>query len=95
MIFFFRTFYPRSTGRTFGINGLYKERAPSAASAIKAELTTSYFVLNAKAEFIAFKDLLSIFAEVDNVSDKSYSDLLGAQMPGRWLMGGIKISLSK
>jgi iron complex outermembrane receptor protein len=33
--------------------------------------------------------------EADNVFDKNYADLLGSQMPGRWLMGGIKISLSK
>ena len=40
-------------------------------------------------------DKLGISEVHMNVFDKNYADLLGAQMPGRWLMGGIKISLSK
>jgi vitamin B12 transporter len=35
----------------------------------------------------------SLFAEANNVFDKQYSDLLGAPMPGRWLMGGWRINL--
>ena len=62
---------------------------------IKAEVTKSYFLLNAKAEGFIVKQKLSLFAEVDNLFDKAYSDLLGTPIPGRWLMGGLKLSLSK
>lgn len=79
----------------FSVNGLYKDRQPQLSSANIAKVSKDYFVLNAKAEGFIIKNKLSVFAEADNVFDKNYADLLGSQMPGRWLMGGIKISLSK
>ena len=69
-------------------------RATISPAAI-AKVSSSYFVMNAKVEADIWKNRLGIFAEADNVFDKDFADLLGAQMPGRWLMGGIKISLSK
>ncbi len=79
-----------------GINGLYKERTPqTSANAALAKQSGNYFLLNAKAEVYLMQKMLSAYVQADNLLDKSYSDLLGAQMPGRWLMGGIKISLSK
>ncbi|MGN6162903.1 MAG: TonB-dependent receptor plug domain-containing protein [Flavisolibacter sp.] len=77
------------------VNGLYKDRQAQLSSANIAKVSKDYFVLNAKAEGVVIKNSLSVFAEADNLFDKNYADLLGAQMPGRWLMGGIKISLSK
>jgi iron complex outermembrane receptor protein len=85
-----------STSRfNIGVNGLYKSRTPQSSAPIKAEVTKNYFLLNAKAEGFVIKKMLSLFVEVDNVFDKEYSDLLGTPMPGRWLMGGLKLSLSK
>ena len=77
------------------LTGLYKTRSPQTSSVNIAKVTSDYFVLNAKLEALVVKKLLSAFVEADNVFDKSYADLLGSEMPGRWLMGGIKISLSK
>jgi vitamin B12 transporter len=71
------------------VNGLYKKRTERKASAINAEVSPSYFVLNTKLEGRIFKGL-SAFAQVDNLFDEQYSDLLGSVMPGRWIMGGIK-----
>lgn len=76
-------------------NGLYKKRNPQTSSTNIAKVSSDYFVLNAKLEAFLIRKLLSAFVEADNVFDKTYVDLLGSQMPGRWLMGGIKISLSK
>jgi len=78
-----------------GIDGLYKKRMAQTSSVNIAKVSSDYFVLNAKLEAFIFKKLLSAFVEADNIFDKNYADLLGAQMPGRWLMAGIKISLSK
>jgi len=82
-----------------GVNGLYKKRKPNfqneTASIIFANLSEDYFVTNVKAEILVYKKLISVFAQVDNLFDEKYSDLLGAKMPGRWVMGGIKISLNK
>lgn len=78
-----------------GINGLYKNRKPQIAAPIKAEVSKEYFLLNVKAEGFITKQRLSLFVQVDNIFDKKYSDLLGSPMPGRWLMGGLKLSLAK
>ncbi|UYQ91738.1 TonB-dependent receptor [Chitinophaga horti] len=77
------------------INGLYKERNAQSATAIKAFVDKSYFLINAKAEYYVVKNRVAVFAQADNIFDKSYQDLLGAQMPGLWLMGGAKFTLNK
>jgi iron complex outermembrane receptor protein len=80
---------------TISINGLYKTRqSQTAASLLLAKLTRDYFLLNTKADVYIGKGI-SAFLEVDNITDRSYTDLLGSQMPGRWLMAGIKFASSK
>lgn len=79
----------------FSVNGIYKKRSPRSSTANIAKVSSDYFVLNTKLDIHIVPKFLSAFAEVDNIFDKNYADLLGSQMPGRWLMGGIKISLSK
>lgn len=80
---------------SLSVNGLYKERNAQSAPGIKAFVDKSYFVMNVKAEYFVIKERLAIFAQADNILDKSYQDLLGAQMPGVWLMGGARFSLNK
>jgi len=94
---FLNTFSALYSSKLFSlsVNGLYKKRRPQSSSANIARVSSNYFILNAKAEAFIVQKLLSAFVEADNVFDKNYADLLGSQMPGRWLMGGIKISLSK
>lgn len=78
------------------VNGLYKKRKPQvAASPVIAKVSTDYFVLNAKGEMFLLRNSLSAFVEVDNLFDRNFTDILGSQMPGRWFMAGIKISLAK
>lgn len=77
------------------MNGLYKDRNTQTATAINAKVTESYIVLNTKAAFFMCNGKLNIFAQIDNLTDVEYSDLLGAVMPGRWMMGGISYSLSR
>ena len=80
----------------FSVSGLYKDRQPqSATSTAIAKLTSHYFLVNTKAEYFIKDRKLSVFAQADNLFNIHYADLLGAAMPGRWIMGGIKISLSK
>lgn len=78
---------------SFAINGLYKYRQPQQANAIHAKLSRDYTLLNAKLEADVIKNKVAVFTQVDNVLDVSYSDLLGSQMPGRWIMAGAKINL--
>jgi iron complex outermembrane receptor protein len=76
-----------------GLTGLYKDRKQQAAPAIKADVSKDYFVLNARAEAFVIKRKLSLLLQIDNLLDRTYSDLLGAQMPQRWLMGGARFAL--
>ncbi len=78
---------------SFALNGLYKYRQPQQANAIHAKLSRDYTLLNAKLEADVIKNKVAVFTQVDNVLDVSYSDLLGSQMPGRWIMAGAKINL--
>ncbi|OJY84391.1 MAG: TonB-dependent receptor [Sphingobacteriales bacterium 44-15] len=80
---------------SFSINGLYKRRKTQTASSINAAITPDYFVMNAKAEYSFLQRSLSVFAELDNVFNRKYSDLLGAVMPGSWFIGGIKFQWAK
>ncbi|MDQ3277083.1 MAG: TonB-dependent receptor, partial [Bacteroidota bacterium] len=78
------------------LNGLYKmRRGQTGSSPLIAKVSTDYFVLNAKGEVVLVQQKLRAFVEVDNLANRNFTDLLGAQMPGRWFMGGFKISLSK
>ena len=73
-------------------NAIYKERKPQTATAINAVISDNYFVANVRLQAMVCK-MVGAFVQVDNIFDKKYSDLLGSQMPGRWLMGGLKVTL--
>lgn len=77
------------------ISGLYKKRNSQPVQPGIVAVAPSYFLLNARVEGNIVRNKLSIFIQGDNLLNKEYADLLGAPMPGRWLMAGFKISLSK
>jgi vitamin B12 transporter len=65
------------------------------AAAGMVPVSRSYFMTNVKAEAYVWKQMLSVMVSADNVFDAQYADVLGAQMPGRWLSGGLKFNFSK
>jgi vitamin B12 transporter len=75
------------------VNGLYKVRDPQSAANIAGVVSKEYFVASIKADAFVVKNVLSVSVEADNVFNKTYADLTGAQMPGRWLMGGLRLTL--
>ncbi|KAA0990096.1 TonB-dependent receptor plug domain-containing protein [Dyadobacter aurulentus] len=80
---------------SFSLNGLYKQRAARETAAIEARISSSYFMINAKAEYAFLNKMLAVYVQADNAFDVQYSDLLGSKMPGRWVMGGIRFNLAK
>ncbi|TDH29352.1 TonB-dependent receptor [Segetibacter sp. 3557_3] len=86
----------RYTTRAYsiGINGLYKEREPRSAAALFTQTSKAYFLMNIKVQGYLYQDKMGVYIQADNVFNKTYSDLLGAQMPGRWLMAGLTFSFS-
>ena len=85
----------RISGFSFSLNGLYKTRASREATPIHAAVSKEYFVMNTKAEYTFWNRKLAVFVQADNVFNTKYSDLLGAQMPGSWLMGGLRFQWTK
>ncbi|HET6996263.1 MAG TPA: TonB-dependent receptor, partial [Chitinophagaceae bacterium] len=75
------------------INGVYKHRKPQEATAIEAEVDADCFMMNGRIDYFLLKNRISLFGEMDNIADARCGDLLGPQVPGRWLMGGVKIEI--
>lgn len=74
-------------------NAVYKIRTAAKSSAIGAELSENYFLLNAKFQVFVLKQKLGCYLQADNCFNTSYSDLLGATMPGRWVSAGFQLNL--
>ena len=71
------------------INGLYKVRNEQLAAGINARLAPSYQVWNMRLGY-QLHPKFGLNLQVQNVFDETYQNILGAAMPNRWLMGGIK-----
>ncbi|MFC7668408.1 TonB-dependent receptor plug domain-containing protein [Hymenobacter humi] len=85
-----------STTRVNGsLSGLWKQRDRNAAAGINRTLDPEYMVFNARLEVALLPKKLWLTGQVQNLFNEQYSDLLGAQMPSRWLMGGVRLALQK
>ncbi len=82
-------------GFSISLNGLYKTRTKREATAIEASVSKEYFVMNTKLEYAFLQRRLAAFVQADNIFNTKYSDLLGAQMPGSWVMGGLRFQWKK
>lgn len=71
---------------------IYKSRDPRSAAAIGVALEPSYFVTNGKIAY-SINDKLQIHLNALNLFNVQYSDILGAKMPDRWIMGGIRMNI--
>ncbi len=78
-----------------GISGVYKQRMEQQAIGINAALSPEYFVVNGKIAVKFLKEKGSLFIQIDNITNKRYSDLLGAVMPRRWATIGCVIKIKK
>ena len=74
------------------INMVFKDRNALAASGINATITKSYFLMNTKVGYNFYKNM-NFYIACDNLTDITYSDLLGSKMPRRWSSAGIAINL--
>ncbi|MDH3243106.1 MAG: TonB-dependent receptor [Saprospiraceae bacterium] len=76
------------------LNGIYKNRSERLASSLDVQLNPNYQVWNFRLG-VNITDQLSLNLTTHNLLDEDYQDILGAPMPGRWLMGGIRFSLAE
>ena len=68
---------------------MYKERTAQAAESISSDLESNYGLLNGRVGYGLMDNKFSLNLQILNLLDKEYQNILGAKMPGRWLMGGI------
>lgn len=77
-----------------GLSGLWKQRQGDRSSAINAYMSPRYSVWNIKLGYDVIDDI-TLGVEADNLFDAHYQDILGARMPGRWVMGTVSWNLGK
>jgi vitamin B12 transporter len=76
----------------FGLNigGAYITRNADAIASINGEIQPNYTLLNAKLSYTAKDFPVSVYFDVRNILDTQYQEILGANMPQRWILGGIR-----
>jgi iron complex outermembrane receptor protein len=85
------------TGKNWsvGVQSLYKARDADAVAAINAELKPDYMVWHLQASWFLLDGKLGLQGQVLNLFDVVHQDILGAQLPGRWGLGGIVWNFSQ
>ncbi len=77
----------------FSISTLYKNRAEQKTNNLTASVSKSFLLVNLRADAFVWNKRASLYGQIENVFDIAYADFLGAKMPGRWLMLGIRLTL--
>lgn len=75
---------------TFSADAIYRNRDVSEAQSIEFGLSDKYFVMDGKLTYSW--QALSFDLIAKNIFDEQYSDILGVQLPGRWLMLGVRVT---
>ncbi|WP_428235145.1 TonB-dependent receptor plug domain-containing protein [Gracilimonas sp.] len=80
---------------SFSVNSQssFNVRSEESAELINAEVPDQYFITNLNVGYTLFGDRFKVYMEVLNLTDTQYQEILGAPMPGRWVLGGIKYSM--
>ncbi len=78
----------RNRDWTFSLNSWYKNRPEDRSPDIDAFLNSSYFAVNSRLGRKVLDGRIHFYLQINNLLDRSYSDITGVKMPGRWLMAG-------
>ena len=74
------------------LNGQLKVREKESDISINQNLSKTYFVQNLNFGYL-HNEFISLDFEIINLFNTNYSDLLGAIMPKRWLIIGLKVKI--
>jgi iron complex outermembrane receptor protein len=67
------------------------KRNSESVTAINGRIQSGYTLSHLKVEAMPFsKNRVRFYMKVHNLLDTDYQEILGAQMPGRWVMGGLR-----
>ncbi len=84
-----------SNNLNISINAIWKNRNADEALSINQELKPCYMVWNTKMDVNIWKSNVFLTIQMNNLFNEEYSDVLGAEMPGRWIMGGLTWKFSR
>lgn len=84
-----------TNGFRFRVSSMYKNRDPQTAQEISQSLSDDYMLWNFRLDKYFLQNRLQLSLQVNNLLDENYSDVMGAKMPGRWILGGITWNFSK
>ncbi len=79
----------------FSISTLYKNRPEKTTSVLQAGVSKSFGLINVRADKNIWNNKAAIYLQIENLMNIQYADFLGAKMPGRWLMSGIRFNIQR
>ena len=59
------------------------------AEIINESIESSYLLFDLRTDVFFFEKRFMLSLQANNLFNRSYADVLGARMPGRWVSGGI------
>ncbi len=71
----------------------YRVRSAEEAELVGGRVPDSYVVANLKVQYTPDRYPVTLYTQILNLTDTQYQEILGAPMPGRWAMGGIRVAL--
>lgn len=71
----------------------YNVRSAEAEALVDGDVPSSYFVSNLSVSVRPFQYPVQFYTRIMNLTDTEYQEILGAPMPGRWILGGVQVSL--
>lgn len=69
----------------------YRVRSEESAELIDGEVPNGYFISNLNLQASPGWSPAMLYVRIMNLTDTQYQEILGAPMPGRWVMGGLKL----
>jgi vitamin B12 transporter len=71
----------------------YNVRSPEAEMLVDGVVPSSYFITNLRITISPAQSGVKLYTRIMNVTETKYQEILGAPMPGRWIMAGVQLSL--
>lgn len=80
---------------TLTVGANYLTRNAEQITSINGSIEPNYLLLNAKLQLFSKAVNGGFFVEARNITDTQYQEILGAQLPGRWVLGGINWNINR
>lgn len=69
----------------------YNVRSKESAELVDGDVPSTYFISNLNMQAAPGWSPATLYVRIMNLTDTEYQEILGAPMPGRWVMGGLKL----